>query len=349
MCALPLLSRSLQDFTGKLTLAEVNGPSDGMALCMLFSSFGFFFPGIYHQSYGQVMPLLFKGTIAADLPFNTFPIIIGYVGIVATLGGKSVAHAARAKHSATVGQTVEEARLGALWLAHLFSSDPGVSPLLFLALALSFFQVSKKVTSWGRPLSKLLPFLLMTVLAWSWVLLQPAFFGAHARVFCFSLGFLFCQMICSLMIAHVCHADYAVRRPVLLPLVGAWVNCVGGPLVLPHLFPLVAPDLCLYGLLAFNFGAWFHFIANSILEICELLNIYCFHIVPKEQGHDGSTVQAVNAHAAATAAAREAELARHNGINPISPTTSQALLDSYQVTPSPQPPRATAAKKTNAD
>lgn len=279
----------------------MNGPSDGMALCMLFSSFGFFFPGIYHQSYGQAVPLLFKGTAVADLPFNTFPLIIGYLGIAATLVGNA-------------------------------------------------FQVSKKVNGWTRPLSKLIPFVVMSALAWSWVLLDPEFFRRHARVFCFSLGFLFCQMICSLMIAHVCHQDYAVRRPVLIPLVLAWINCAGGPRFLPKVFPLVDPDLVILVLLAFNFSAWFHFIANAILEICELLNIRCFTIVPKLQGHDGSTVQAVQAHQAREAA--EAAAARHTGINPLSPSSSQSLLDTYQVTPSPLPPRETRSssrKKSNAD
>ena len=179
----------------------------------------------------------------------------------------------------------------------------------------SLYQVSKKVTSWGRPLSKLLPFVTLSFCSWTWVLTYPTFFGQHARIFCFSMGFLFCQMICSMMIAHVCHIDYTLKRSVLLGLIAAWVNCVIGPMIAPTLFPLISPDLTLYALLAFNFFCWLHFVVNVTLEITELLKIECFRIVPKDVGHDGSTVQVANeavAKAAAAAAAAKSALVSPN-------------------------------------
>ena len=71
-----------------MTLAEVNGPSDGMALCMLFSLFGYFMPGIYFRTLGEQFPQFFAGGAVDKLPINIIPLIIGYAGIVATLAGK---------------------------------------------------------------------------------------------------------------------------------------------------------------------------------------------------------------------------------------------------------------------
>ena len=60
-------------------------------------------------------------------------------------------------------------------------------------------MVTRKVSLLPRPITKLLPFVLMGVLGWVWVLSEPSHFAAHPRVFCFAFGFLFCQMICNLV------------------------------------------------------------------------------------------------------------------------------------------------------
>jgi len=223
-------------FTGKLTLGEVNGPSDGMFLCMIFCLLGYFIPGVYLLTWGEVLPSLLGGTAIASYTLNTFPLFVGWVGIVATLAGN-------------------------MW---------------YVSRKVSLFQTPS-------PLWKIMPFGLMAAMGCSWVLLQPEFFESHARVLCFSLGFLFCQMICSLMVAHICDEEYAILRPALLPLLLAYANCVAGPLLAPKLFPLLSPDTVVYLLLAANFSLWFHFIANAILEITALLGIRCFVIPPPKQ------------------------------------------------------------------
>ena len=87
-------------FTGKLTLGEVNGPSDGMFMCMLFCAAGWAWPGMYTRTYAQVFPALFAPASAAApapasafaaLTLNTFPLFVGWIGIFFTVLGKSVA------------------------------------------------------------------------------------------------------------------------------------------------------------------------------------------------------------------------------------------------------------------
>lgn len=165
----------------------------------------------------------------------------------------------------------------------------------------SVYQVSRKVSSWSRPLSKLLPFAVLGAVATHWVYLHPSFFLAHPRVMIFSFGLVFGQMICSLMLAHVCAADYTPVRPVLLPLLFAWLNNVAGPLLLPDLFPLVDPTTSLYALFVANLAIYAHFVLGVIDELTTFLKIRCFHIVPREVGHDGAT----------PAVAAAAEAAKH--------------------------------------
>ncbi len=201
-------------FTGKLTLGQVNGPSDGMFMCQLFCMAGFCIPGIYTTSYAAMFPFL-ASTPVANLTIGTFPLLLGWVGIPATVLG-------------------------------------------------NIYQVVKKRSLFPQPASYLLPFLCMGLIGWVWVWLQPDFFLLHTRAYCFSLGFLFCQMICSLMVAHICDEEYRLARPALLPLIAAFTNCV----VLPHLLnqsPLIDPELTIYILLATNFALWFHFVFNSML------------------------------------------------------------------------------------
>lgn len=78
-------------FTGKLTLGEVNGPSDGMFMCMLFCIAGWIVPGLYTQTYAQVFPNVFsKTTMLGSLTLTTFPLFVGWIGIFFTVLGKSV-------------------------------------------------------------------------------------------------------------------------------------------------------------------------------------------------------------------------------------------------------------------
>ena len=127
----------------------------------------------------------------------------------------------------------------------------------------SVWLVTRKVPLYPRPLCKLLPFVAMSVMGWSWVLGCPELFVGHSRVFCFALGFLFCQMVCSLMVAHICDEDFRAPRKALLPLLAAWTNGLVGPIALPNVFPIIDDDIALYALLAANFAIWLHFVWNA--------------------------------------------------------------------------------------
>lgn len=115
-------------FAGKLTLGEINGPSDGMFLCMQFALLGYFVPGIYTRTYAEVLPSLFAGTAVADLTLNSFPLFVGWVGIVFTVIGKSVRTLTAAAAAA----------MGAQW-------DCGPLPMheltLFVSRYFSLFQL----------------------------------------------------------------------------------------------------------------------------------------------------------------------------------------------------------------
>ena len=187
----------------------------------------------------------------------------------------------------------------------------GVMPIfagwlgVILTLINNCWFVAEKVALWPRPLSKLVPFALQTVLGWSWVLHDPAFFGSHVRQFCFMMGFLFAQMICNMMIYHICDTDYHVHRPALLPLMLGWINIVGGPAFFPHVFPLISAEHTLQMVLALNFATWFYFIANAIREITALLDIRCFVITNRKEDAVAAPATA-NGAAASTAGAEVA-------------------------------------------
>ena len=62
---------------------------------MQFALLGYFVPGVYTRTYAEVLPSLFAGTAVADLTLNSFPLFVGWVGIVFTVIGKSVRHPQR--------------------------------------------------------------------------------------------------------------------------------------------------------------------------------------------------------------------------------------------------------------
>lgn len=229
-------------FTGKLTLGEFNGPSDGMFVLYCYCIAGWFFPGFYSVPFGKVVPAAtaLLSPAITDLPMGVMPIFAGWLGVILTLFNNC-------------------------WF------------------------VSEKVALFPRPLSKLIPFALMTALGWSWVLSDPLFFGEHVRQFCFMMGFLFAQMICNMMIYHICDTDYHVHRPAILPLAAGWINIVGGPALMPEVFPLISAEHTLHLVLLANFCTWFYFIANAIREITALLDIRCFVITKRKDDADAAT------------------------------------------------------------
>ena len=56
----------------------------------------------------------------------------------------------------------------------------------------------------------------------AWAVLSPSrVFDRHPRIFMFMLGFLLCNILCKLMLAHLCRYKYKYLRSVLIPLLVA--------------------------------------------------------------------------------------------------------------------------------
>jgi len=134
-----------------------------------------------------------------------------------------------------------------------------------------------------EPIVKLFPFMLEAYLGLLWTLYSPSrIFFIHPRIFMWGLGFLFGNMICKLMLAHLTGKNYKIWRSVLIPLAIAVPNSLIG-LVIPGQKPLIPENICLYFTAIFACCTWLHFVYNVILEITAALNIKCF-IIPYPNG-----------------------------------------------------------------
>jgi len=157
----------------------------------------------------------------------------------------------------------------------------GLIPTLGANLHAVYTRSLVKFQTAFDPLFKLTPFLILAQMGLLWTLYSPSkIWNAHPRVFMWGLGFLFGNMICKLMLAHLTGKDYKIYRLVLIPLILATSNCLIGQ-VIPGQPPLIPEIFCLYVTAIFHFSTWLHFVYNVINEITAALGIKCFTIIPK--------------------------------------------------------------------
>lgn len=90
-------------------------------------------------------------------------------------------------------------------------------------------------------------------------------------------GVLFVEMVCALMLDHMCKKSFNPIRPILVPLV-AMVVMVSYQLIE---YEVLVSAFQMYFSGAFVFLSFRLFVAGS--EICEALNIWCFDIVNKRK------------------------------------------------------------------
>ena len=213
-------------YTDKLVLAEVNGPTDGVFLCMVFCFIAGISPHFWTNTFAANFPLL-AYTPIGKLQTHWFVIGGGWLAVAATAAG-------------------------------------------------NMREVSKRKSLLNGPLITLAPFAALWVSSLLWILYSPShLFTRHPRLFLLSSGFLFCNLVCKLMLAHTTAQHYKPLRLVLIPL----LTTVAFILV-------VRPagwveDVALYGLLASHFLYWLHFVVVVIGEITEILGIYAFDITNK--------------------------------------------------------------------
>ena len=217
-------------YTGKLVLAEVNGPTDGVFLCIVFCFIAGISPHFWTNTFETNFSLL-GYTPIGKLQTHWFVIGGGWLAVAATAFG-------------------------------------------------NMREVSKResLLKPNSPLITLAPFVALWVASLLWILYSPsALFTRHPRLFLLSSGFLFCNLVCKLMLAHTTAHPYKPLRLVVLPLLCA----VGFVLV-------VRPagwveDVLLYGLLVAHFLFWLHFVVVVIGEITEILGIYAFSITKRRK------------------------------------------------------------------
>ena len=220
-------------YTGSLVLAEVNGPTDGVFLCILFCLIAGWNPAFWTASFQHNFPLL-AYTPIGPLATHWFVIGGGWLSVAATV----------------LGNCREVAKRTSL--------------------------LSASVT--------LLPFLALHLSALAWLTYSPSsVFLRHPRVFLFACGFLFCNLVCKLMLAHITAQTYRPWRTVLLP----WLTGVGLVFASTWLrkggMGVIGEDALLWCLLLLNAGFWLHFTVNVIIEIKGILGIHAFSITKKRE------------------------------------------------------------------
>ena len=216
-------------YTGSLVLAEVNGPTDGVFLCIVFCVIAGFSPHFWTNSFATNFPLL-AYTPIGKWQTHWFVIGGGWLSVAATAYG-------------------------------------------------NMREVSKRQSLLKGPLITLLPFIALHVTSLLWIHHSPSdLFTRHPRLFLLSSGFLFCNLVCKLMLAHITAQPYKPLRTVLLPLLA-----VVGFVMLVRPAAGWVEDVLLYVLLVLHFVFWLHFVVGVIDEITEVLGIYAFSITKRRK------------------------------------------------------------------
>jgi len=138
--------------------------------------------------------------------------------------------------------------------------------------------IAGKGKSVASAIVTIVPFIVEAILALVWVFYSPTnIYAKHTRLFLWSVGFLFCNMICKLMLAHLTNQPYKIMRLVLLPLALAVLLTVAMPLQTGSP-PVLSEESALYVSCLFHVGFWLHLVCGVINELTTVLQIRCFRI-----------------------------------------------------------------------
>ena len=221
-------------YTGKLVLAEVNGPTDGVFLCIVFCIIAGYSPAFWTATFAQNFPLL-AYTPIGSIATHWFVVGGGLMAVAATVAGNAR-------------------------------------------------EVAKKHGLLSGPLLTLAPFVVMYALSAVWIWCSPSeLFIRHPRVFMLTCGFLFCNLVCKLMLAHITATEYRPLRLVVIPLVLAVCSVFASQLVWKGGLGAANEDRLLYSLLVLHFLCWLHFVVTVIREIRDILEIHAFTITKKRR------------------------------------------------------------------
>lgn len=136
---------------------------------------------------------------------------------------------------------------------------------------------------WTEPLAKLFPFVQHLVLVVAWAGLSPSgVFESHPRTFMLANCFLFCSMICKMMLAHLCAVDFRHFRSSTLPLTLAVASSLL-PVLAPGALPVVSEEVALHAVLVLHVAAYAHFVYHVIDEITDILGIRCLFLTDEQK------------------------------------------------------------------
>jgi ethanolaminephosphotransferase len=270
-------------YTGEMNLGLVNGPTDGILIACAAILTNVFFPEFWSDPASKWLPAAVQNHLPQWFLDERMTIVIVAAGALTVL--PTVAH-----NIYTVYKALATAK------ATPSHSESG--PFVHDRLA---------SLSYADPILRLVPFALLYTCAWLWA--QPhagnnvdGIMQSHPRLFVFAFGFLFCYLICKLMLAHLTAVDFCPFRWEVLPMTAlitaqvfdrnglvfpwsplpalapVWGWLCGVPLVGPTLGQLTGQEGVLLALLLFHFGLWLHFVVHVINEVTRALGICAFSI-----------------------------------------------------------------------
>jgi len=131
-----------------------------------------------------------------------------------------------------------------------------------------------------KGLLKLTPFFCFGAFGVLWAVCSPGkIFQQHPRTFIVSLGFLYANVICKMMVAHLCQQKFRSVRLVVIPVILGSINSAIA--FFTGSAPYVPEYLMLVAVAIFHFGAWLFLVRQVITEMTAILGIKCFTIPSK--------------------------------------------------------------------
>ncbi|KAK3268090.1 hypothetical protein CYMTET_23388 [Cymbomonas tetramitiformis] len=103
------------------------------------------------------------------------------------------------------------------------------------------------------------------------------------RMLVWTAGLLFAKMTMHLMLAHICEEPLQLMRKTYLPMFAAAAYLTYSTAVEGLLPGDEMHGWLLYGLAAVAVWAYVHFCYHVIRECCEVLDVYCLRIKPKDK------------------------------------------------------------------
>ncbi|KAK3825178.1 MAG: Choline/ethanolaminephosphotransferase [Benniella sp.] len=135
-----------------------------------------------------------------------------------------------------------------------------------------------KKQSVGPALAGLVPFVGMSLVAYSWLNASPYIITEHLVPWMLYVGLSFGYTVGLMITAHVTHQPFPLFNISFLPLIFGAVNANLPALGVDRIFGHHQENIYLWSCLAFSAAAYAHFAVNVVNDICDYFDIWCFTI-----------------------------------------------------------------------